>query len=342
MSEAYSVARPRIAHSGIGIYPLLSAQVTSFFQDLWVETLFETFNYKIFGNPMDGILALKWYYGLGNTISYTELNETCNLVLGNVTMPNIQTKPCVQEIVETPRIHFGFRNDMGESNPLNAYSNYGLNYTDYSPYTSIDIFLPFIGFVSMDPAMLYGRKLDLFYRINLLSGEAVALIEDLTDPYNTFMIFNQSCNVATECPVNITAMKSMENILATTVGKAVVAGTAIAATGGIAGAGGLVAGGLISNAVSSTIGSIGQSNRGVSSGGFNSDTGALSPLNPSMIIRRHNSVEASNDTVGKPSGEVKLLSTCSGYVEIFAVQSQTQFSKYDDEIIQLLKDGVYL
>lgn len=50
------------------------------------------------------------------------------------------------------------------------------NFLDYSPYTSLSIFLPYIGFYTIDPNLYMGKSLELYYALDILKGCTKALI----------------------------------------------------------------------------------------------------------------------------------------------------------------------
>lgn len=51
------------------------------------------------------------------------------------------------------------------------------NALDYSPYTKIQIYLPYIGFQDLDADEVMGKTIHLIYNVDLLSGDGVANIE---------------------------------------------------------------------------------------------------------------------------------------------------------------------
>lgn len=63
--------------------------------------------------------------------------------------------------------------DMGSLTINRAWGNY----LDYSPYTTVSIYLPFIGVRSLEPNDVMGKTISLSYTIDLLSGNCVALIK---------------------------------------------------------------------------------------------------------------------------------------------------------------------
>lgn len=66
------------------------------------------------------------------------------------------------------------------------------SYMDYSPYTKISAFLPFIGSVQLNTDEVMGRTVSLIYRIDLLSGECVA---NLLVGGNVYYQFTGQCSI---------------------------------------------------------------------------------------------------------------------------------------------------
>ncbi len=55
------------------------------------------------------------------------------------------------------------------------------NFLDYSPYTKIDLFLPYVGFVKLEPEEVMGRELNIKYIVDLSTGGCTAVIEDVEE-----------------------------------------------------------------------------------------------------------------------------------------------------------------
>lgn len=90
------------------------------------------------------------------------VDEERNIYMGNFLTP-ISMPPCVSQWYT---YYFG-------SVQIVPYSG---TYLDYTPYTKIQLFLPFIGSVSLNTDEVMGTLLGLKYRIDLLSGQCVAML----------------------------------------------------------------------------------------------------------------------------------------------------------------------
>lgn len=128
--------------------------------DAWTELK------KFFqGNPMNGIVSLHMipckipssYLGTPETVKFGRFESTSTLT--PIDNGNFVTIDCGEIDVST--------NILGEMFT-------GYEYLNYSPYTSVDIYLPFIGMQTLDTADVMGRKLRLIYWIDILTGSVTA------------------------------------------------------------------------------------------------------------------------------------------------------------------------
>lgn len=75
---------------------------------------------------------------------------------------------------------------------------------DYSPFSKLGIFLPFIGFEELDVDECRGASIGLKYRIDILSGTCVALIS-----INGNTIYQFTGNCLTQIPITNESMQSL-------------------------------------------------------------------------------------------------------------------------------------
>jgi hypothetical protein len=88
---------------------------------------------------------------------------------------------------------------------VNVVENWG-NCLDYDPYTEFDIFLPFVGYRQLDtndvvgPVSSGGCTIDLYYYVNLLTGEFIAAgFSSARHPDNCIFQYAGSFNFT--CPI---------------------------------------------------------------------------------------------------------------------------------------------
>ena len=98
---------------------------------------------------------------------------------------DVEANVIVNDIIET---------DCGNVTITGPYNNV----MDYNN-TTVEIFLPFIGFQTLDTAKVMGESLHLIYRTNVINGDSIACI------YNTNggLLYTFNCNVAFEVPYRI-------------------------------------------------------------------------------------------------------------------------------------------
>lgn len=62
------------------------------------------------------------------------------------------------------------------------------NFMDFSPYTKINLFLPYVGFVDLDVNSVMGRKIYIKYAIDLFSGKCTAYVLTDDDNANRYVV----------------------------------------------------------------------------------------------------------------------------------------------------------
>jgi hypothetical protein len=75
-------------------------------------------------------------------------------------------------------------------------NEYWGSYLDYSPYTKIEIYLPYIGIKELSPDNFMGKNVHVEYHVDLLTGAAVAFI---SDDSRTLSVY--PCNIASQIPL---------------------------------------------------------------------------------------------------------------------------------------------
>lgn len=252
---------------------------------------------------------------------------------------------------------------------------------DYSPYTKVSCFLPFIGNVDLNPDEIMGTTLQITYRVDICSGSCVAKI--LVDGN---CLYQYSGHCAIPIPISSSDFSSYVSS-AVSVAKLAI-GAAVAGAAGAATAGAVEAGqatgqlveasqvdttgqfltpstqnvqptsqpqtqtkasfaGLSPTNISNTVGEI-MSSKPIfqHSGSFSGNTGYLGVRRPYLIITRPNLCMPANYQAlnGYPSMMTLKLGDCSGYTRVQQVQLTGMWATNPEqaEILQLLKSGVIL
>lgn len=218
------------------------------------------------------------------------------------------------------------------------------DFRDYAPYTSIELYLPYIGFVDLDPGIVQGEKIAIDYAVDLYSGKCTAYLsvvhtEGGSDVKKVFMVRDGQIGFQVQIAGGSGA-DIARKITSTSIGA--VGAVVGAATGGAAAAVSGVSGTLLNVVNNSKIAS--------KKGGTNDPATALyGPQNAYLIITRPTVVRPTNydHDVGRPLMATRVLSTISGYTEVERVHVEgNDFAQALDaekrEIEALLKSGVIL
>ena len=231
---------------------------------------------------------------------------------------------------------------------------------DYSPYTQVSIYLPYIGICPLKSDDVIDATLHLKYHIDLLTGGFSAELK-VTKTINgtslSSVLYNWSGNMSTQIPITSSNFSQVFGSMMTAVAAigvgAITGGMGAAAAGGGAEAAGAsaVAGGSLSGAghgLAANIGNVINSKPHVTqSGRLDGTVGALSQFTPYLIIERPvQSLSAKfQEEQGYPSNIVQRLGDLSG-LTVCEAPIMTGFSGATEEekeaIRALLCGGVIL
>lgn len=296
----------------VSLYAPTLAQINSLANYLWSNDFdLDTFK-KLLYDPMDVIIGMS-IIPVTPPVSAVRAVGLGNLV-STVTMP-----VAASQYVAV---------DCGI---LNVNEYWGA-FLDYSPYTKVQIFLPYIGIRQLDIDDVMGKAVHLKYHIDILTGGCTAMLKCGDSVLYTF---------GGQCAINIPVSSAdwtntIQGLLQTVSG--IVAG---AAAGGAVGA---VAGGIMtaSNAIMQ-----GDAKPTVHrSGALSGSNGILGIQTPYMILTRpRQAVPArQNEIMGYPSNIYAVIGSLTGYTQIEQVHlvgipgTEQEIA----EIERLLKEGVIL
>lgn len=228
---------------------------------------------------------------------------------------------------------------------------------DYSPYTKVSLYLPYIGIVPLSADDVIDATLHLVYNIDLLTGAFSAILEVIKSIDGTQLsapLYNWSGNIATQIPITAGNFSNVFGAIATAVAAvgvgAVTGGLGAAAAGSEAGAAS-VAGGALSGAghgLAANIGNVINAKPHVQQGGrLDSAIGALSHEAAYLIIERPVQSLSSKfqSEQGYPSNIVETLKNLEG-LTVCEAPIMTGFSGVNEdelrEIKTILTTGVIL
>ena len=295
---------------------------------------------------------------LGVTISEANIVDSlCNCFYLPFDINLHDSGHCVQATVEAG----GYASDISSVLVVGGYNKrfdfgdidideyYG-SYLDYAPYTSIGIYLPYIGFKNLDVSKCMGKKINVTYGVDFAQGIATAYIAYYQDGNKqVFAEYSGQMGI----PIKVTGKKTtaVENAVkdaAFALGGFALSAIAVAAapaTGGaslLAGAG-LAGAGL--NAVEKTFNATTIQPDTVSIGNAGAENWLISPQGCYIFIQRPRTAtpENFNKTNGWATRYTGTVSEFTGYLECSTViNTVSATAEEKNQITNLLKQGVYI
>ena len=278
---------------------------------LWTSAILEQLVRIFTNNPMDAIISLHSIY------CSPSLGANSNIKLGYLDAGGGTNCPTVNS--QFVSIDCGYV-DIPE---------YFGDCRDYSPYTNVTIFLPFIGFRTVKTEDIIAGRVNIKYNIDVLTGSCVAIVSVRKKGVShTLYTFEGNCSMS----LPLTGADHTRMIMG--LSSAVLGGV----TGGVAGA---VMGGVNAMASGSFQANIQRS------GSFSGNAGAMSIKKPYIIVNRDYiyDAESYNTLYGFPANMSTRLGDCSGYnrvksVHVDSISNATKEEK--DEIESILRSGFIL
>ena len=294
----------------VSVYNPTKQQLIDFSAWLWSPNFLDNF-LKIFANPMDAIIGLHIMYATPSTGSAE------HIVAGYLDS-GVSAKVVNNQFTEI---------DCGT---IEIPEYYGTA-IDYEPYVQIHIYLPFVGIQSLKPNDVIGKKLNVKYGVDALTGTCLATLTTKKGE-SEIACYNFAGNCATQIPVSGGNYAQMITGLAS---------LAIGVGGGIAtGNPMMVAGGIMAGAMGSHL--------DVShSGSIGANAGAMGIRKPYLIITRKKAYDAQgyNYFYGFPANKTVILGSCNGFTRVRSVHIDSIYNATDNEkteIETLLKQGVII
>lgn len=292
------------------IYNPTQAEINSFGAWLWSSNFVDQL-LKVFNNPMESIIGLHKVYaspiigGRSNIkVGYLDSGINSNFVSNQYTKIDCGT--------------------------VNLQEYFG-NVFDYSPYTSIELYLPCIGFVQLDVGNVMRSSINITYTVDVLTGACIAEVSVKRDGSGG-VLYSYSGNCASQYPLS---SGSYMGIVSSVIG---VAGSIV----------GTVASGgsLAPLALGATSGLLNAKTHVQHSGSLSGNSGVMGGKIPYLIITRPQTNMAENyqHLQGIPSNTYTQLSACHGFVKVKNVNVQNIIAESEEleEIKTLLLDGVII
>lgn len=297
-----------IASGFIRVYSPTAGQLQSLAGKLWGNDFVNTIH-KIMNDPMEAMISL-------HSVPFQIVGGSN----ANIEVGNFDTEVSAKTVTSQY-----YTLDCGNI----SLPEHWASALDYSPYTTVDIFIPFVGVRPLQIDDVMGRVLNLKYNIDILTGCAIAMLK-----CGDSVLYTYNTQIHTEIPYT---MSSYGRLVQSIIG---VAGTAIGATAGGAGA-------LIGASIGGALGTAMTKHSDISRGGsLGGAVGVMGDFTPYLIIHRPIQSLASDfaSKKGYPSNISATLSSVSGYTVVDKIHL-TDIDCTDterDEIHALLKEGVII
>lgn len=230
---------------------------------------------------------------------------------------------------------------------INEY--YG-SYLDYSPFTTISIYLPYIGIKPLDVSKCMGKTINVTYAVDFSQGIVTAYISYYYDGNKqVFAEFSGQIGIPIKVTgKNTTAAENAVKDAAFAVGGfalAAISVLAAPATGGtsLIGTAGAVGAGI--NAIGQTVNAMTVQPDSVSVGNAGAENWLLSPQGCYVYIQRPRTATPENfkETNGWATRYTGTISEFTGYLECSTViNTVSATAEEKNQITNLLKQGVYI
>lgn len=301
---------PASGASLLHVYNPTQSQIDAFGSWLWTTwsdaSIWQTIQ-KLFNDPMDGVIGLHELYATpslngSGTIrcGYMDSGVASALVGTRYTTIN-----CGTIVVE----------------------EYYQNYLDYSPYTQVYVYLPFIGIMPLSADDIIGNAVNIKYHVDSYTGCCIATITVARSGYSS-TVYQFEGNCAVEIPITSGYQSALMSGLLAVAGTAVSGNPSVGLTAAHVGRAGLG-----KNAVQH-------------SGSFGSSYGAMGAKIPYIIVRRPVQKKVNNYSLsyGYPAHKMVFVGNCQGYLRVreVRVMSTTATNVEKEMIVATLKEGVYV
>lgn len=209
------------------------------------------------------------------------------------------------------------------------------NATDYAPYSSLHLFLPFIGIVELDTDECMNSTIGVKYKVDMYTGTCLAEVKITRniDMPNGSILYTYSGNCSQQIPL------TSGNMVGTFT--ALMSGVTAAITCGSGGALSVLAGAkeFAGHSLTHEMTHINHS------GNLSANAGIMGQKKPYIIIGRRHCYDANsyNNFYGFPANKTVIVGNCSGFIEVKKCWLKTSATKPEyEEIMRLLAEGVFV
>lgn len=319
--EVETPALPTLSAINAGLMQLFIIDETglaTFANDVLSNSNILTYLKNWFASPIEAIACLNYMpYTPANNNAYYSLKWASETVAIHAHIPSSQ----YEEI------------DCGT---LDLTEFYG-SCLDYSPYTSVQLVLPFAGSVDIDPDEFNTKSIGVVYHIDNFTGSGLVIVSD-----GDRVLMQVPCSVANPIPFTSSDYSTVLSSIANIVVSGVAAIGAVYTGGASVGAATAIAGGFAASAAGNVMSAKVHINHG---GSMGMGTGMFGVQNPYLVIKRPRQClpEGNNKYQGYPSFVTLNLGDLSGFTKVAEIHLDdiplTDAEKRELETI--LKGGVF-
>ncbi len=303
----------------ISLYSPTPEQLKSLADYLWTSDFVDNVK-KMFGDPMDVIIGL-------TQLPFSVPKGLATSVKAGFIDTGVSMFRVSQQYIDF---------NMGSI----TYGSYWGNALDFDPYTKVQIYLPFIGFRTLNTNDVINSTVSLKYRVDCLTGAVTAWVSS-----GPFVKYEFSGQCGASIPVT---SQNYNNVINTAINIVSTVGTGII--------GGVATGGLGTMASMATVNGISNVASGIASGGMkptvqrSGGMGGASSLmgmrTPYLVFQRpKTSLPANyNNLYGYACNKYLRLGNCRGFTQVEHMRLQVQGATDDEkkEIENILHKGVII
>ena len=174
--------------AGIGVltstFKMTKERLVQLGQFLWGSNIFDKFS-LVNNNPIENIISCK-----SIPINTDGVNQ--EIVLGNVTTG-----------VNGEKISNNFAKQTIGSILINEHYH---NFLDYTPYTNVILYLPYIGFKELDTTLVMNKTIKIIYTVDAITGGCLAQVY-----VNNVRLYEFTGNVGIDIPITASNRAQVES-----------------------------------------------------------------------------------------------------------------------------------
>lgn len=295
------------------VYNPTSSQLDALGGYLWDSSIIAAIR-DIWQEPMDGLISLQQVFVTPTT------SGNHNIILGFLDS-GVSAKVVSNQFVTVDCGSVQVKEDKK-------------NATDYAPYTSLHLYLPFIGIVELDTNECMNATISVKYKVDVYTGTCLAQVSvdrDLDMP-NDPILYTFSGNCSQQLPLTSGNSTGILSALLAGVG----VGVSVASGGGLSTVAGYhLAGSSLTHEMMHVS----------HSGNISANAGIMGQKKPYLIIGRRHGYDANNynSFYGYPANKTVNIGNHSGFIKVKTCWLKTNALQEEyEEIMRLLTEGVFV